>query len=494
MSDAGEHAVTAIHELGALELWRLLHARQLSAVQVAEHFLDRIGRVDEAHAFVHVDAELALERARAADAAADRTGIIHGLPFADKDLTPRAGQPAARGSRWLAGTIAEETHPVAQVLDDGGGVVLGRTAAPEFGFAGYTRSALHGPTTLPGHPQLHAGGSSGGAAAAVAQGLLPFAPGSDGGGSIRIPAATCGLVGLKPTRGRVPAQGGVGTVGGLTTAGAIARSVIDVGLLTDALIGRVNGVTLHPLTLRAPEHDEGSLLAAAMRGQGRFRVAVLTGGTPWDATDDIRIAPEATDAVDAAIALLEAVGHEVGEVALPDASGGLGVPGVAGYPAAFTDLWRGGAASIGVPQDERHLLEPLARWIIDSSDALTAGGLARAQLWATEFERRVLAAFAPWDAVLTPTTALTPRPLDWYPADDGEADFRAQVLHTPHTSFVNLTGLPAITLPVHQTAEGLPMGVQLIGRPGEEATLLAIGRQLERRVPWTQRVVARMAP
>ncbi|MDR7233022.1 amidase [Agrococcus sp. BE272] len=476
--------MSALHEQGALDLWRLLHARDVSAVEVAQHFLERIERVDDAHAFVHVDAELALARARAVDDADDRTGLIHGLPFADKDLTQRAGQPATFASRWMAGNVADATDPVAQVLDDAGGVTLGRTAAPELGFAGYTRSALHGATTLPGHPGLHAGGSSGGAAAAVAQGLLPFAPGSDGGGSIRIPAATCGLVGLKPTRGRIPAQGGVGTIGGLVTAGAIARSVIDVALLTDALIGRVNGVAPHGLTLRAPERDDGSLLAAAVRGQGRYRIAVMTGGTPWDETDDIRISPEATAAVDATVAALTAFGHEVGEVALPDASG---------YPEAFTALWRGGAAAAPIARERRHLLEPLARWIVETSDGLTAGGLARAQLWATAFERRVLAAFAPWDAVLTPATALTPRPLDWYP-EDGEADFRHQVLHTPHTSFVNVTGLPAIALPVHRTAEGLPMGVQLIGRPGEEATLLAIGRQLERRIPWTQRVVDAMRP
>ncbi|WP_306231474.1 amidase [Agrococcus beijingensis] len=478
--------MTAIHELGALDLWRLLHARELSAVEVAEHFLERIERLDEANAFVHVDRELALRQARAADEADDRTGIIHGLPFADKMLTRRAGQPAAMGSRWLEGAVADVTDPMARVLDTGGGVVLGRTAAPEFGFAGYTRSALHGSTTLPGRPDLHAGGSSGGAAAAVAQGLLPFAPGSDGGGSIRIPAATCGLVGLKPTRGRVPAHGGVGTVGGLVTAGAIGRSVMDVALLTDALIGRVNGDTPHELTLRPPEHDDGSLLAAAVRGEGRYRIAVMT-GTPWDATHDIRIAPEANAAVEVALAALEAFGHELGEVALPDATG---------YADAFTALWRGGAAAIGVPRAERGRLEPLARWIIDTSDELGAGGLAKAQLWASAFERRVLAAFAPWDAVLTPATALTPRPLDWYPIDDGEADFDRQVLHTPHTSFVNVTGLPAIALPVHQAAtddgDALPMGVQLIGRPGEEATLLAIGRQLERRIPWKQRALARI--
>jgi len=484
--------VSAIHELGALDLWRLLHARQLSAVEVAEHFLDRIDRLDEANAIVHVDAELALARARAVDDADDRTGLIHGLPFADKDLTRRAGQPASLGSRWQEGVIADVTDPVASVLDAAGGVVLGRTAAPELGFAGYTRSALHGATTLPGHPGLHAGGSSGGAAAAVAQGLLPFAPGSDGGGSIRIPAATCGLVGLKPTRGRIPANGGVGQVGGLVTAGAIGRSVMDVALLTDALIGRVNGVTPHALTLRSPERDDGSLLAAAVRGEGRFRIAVMT-GTPWDASHDIRTAPEADDAVATAIRALEAFGHEIGEVALPDASGFLGV---SGYAEAFTALWRGGAATVPIAREYRHLLEPLARWIIDASDGLTAGGLATAQLWATELERRVLAAFAPWDAVLTPATALTPRPLDWYP-QDGEADFDAQVLHTPHTSFVNMVGLPAIALPVHRTAptaDGVPMGVQLIGRPGQEATLLAIGRQLERRIPWTQRVVTAMRP
>ncbi|WAC66391.1 amidase [Agrococcus sp. SL85] len=475
--------MTAIHELGALELWRLLHARELSAVEVAEHQLERIGRLDEANAFVHVDPELALLRARAADDAEDRTGLLHGVPFADKHLGMRAGQPADLASLAFAGRVGDATDPVAGVLDAAGGVTLGRTAAPELGFAGYTRSALHGTTTLPGHPHLHAGGSSGGAAAAVAQGLVPFAPGSDGGGSIRIPAATCGLVGLKPTRGRIPAQGGVGQVGGLVTAGPIARSVIDAALLADALIGRVNGRVPHTTTLRSPEHDDGSLLAAAVRGEGRFRVAVLTGGTPWDEVADIRIAPEASDAVAATIAALEAAGHEVGEVALPDATG---------YAAAFTALWQGGAATVPVPREERHLLEPLARWIIEGSDHLGAGGLASAQLWATDFERRVLAAFAPWDAVLTPATALTPRPLEWYPFEDGEADFHAQVLHTPHTSFVNLTGLPAITLPVSRTGDGLPMGVQLIGRPGEEATLLAIGRQLERRIPWERRVVDRM--
>ncbi|WP_344343180.1 amidase [Agrococcus versicolor] len=473
--------MTALHELSAIDLWDALHRRRVSAREVAEHFLARID-ADASNAFVTVTPEAALARADAIDAADDRTPVILGLPFADKDLVQRAGVRTQFGSRAREGFVPTVSDPMAVVLDEAGGVSLGKTATPELGFAGHTSSALTGHTTLPGRPDLGAGGSSGGAAAAVAAGLLPFAPGSDGGGSVRIPAAVCGLVGLKPSRGRVPAHSGVGQIGGLSVAGPIARTVIDAALLMEAMLGRVNGVVPHRTTLRSPEHDQGSLLAAAMRGEGRYRIAVLE-GTPWDDAVDVVIAQEARDAIAVAVRELDRAGHALEELAMPP---------LPGYAEVFARIWQFGAASVPFDDRQLSLVEPLTRWLVEEGRRLTAVDVGRAVSQATAFERTIVGAFAPFDAVLTPTAALPPRPLDWY-GDDPEGSFQQQVRHTPQTSFVNVAGLPAITLPVHVTAEGLPMGAQLIGRPGEEATLLAIGRQLERRIPWEQRTLARFA-
>lgn len=464
--------MTALHELTALDLWDALHRRRVSAREVAEHYLARIDR-DATNAFVTVTADAALARADAIDAADDRTPVILGLPFADKDLVQRAGVPTQFGSRAREGFVPTASDPIVEVLDAAGGVSLGKTATPEFGFSGHTSSALTGHTTLPGRPDLGAGGSSGGAAAAVAAGLLPFAPGSDGGGSIRIPASVCGLVGLKPSRGRVPAHSGLGQIGGLSVAGPIARTVRDAALLMEAMLGRVNGVVPHRTTLRSPELDGGSLLAAATRGEGRFRIAVLE-GTPWDDAVDVTISQDARDAVAVAVRELGALGHDLDELAMP---------ALPGYADTFATLWRFGAAGIPFTDAQRERVEPLTRWLADAGRALTPGEVAQGVALFTAYERTVVTAFAPYDAVLTPTTALPARPLDWY-GDDPEESFRQQVRHTPHTSFVNVSGLPAITLPVHETADGLPMGAHLIGRPGEESTLLAIGRQLERRIPW----------
>lgn len=475
--------MTALHEHSALELWELLHRREVSVHDLTTAVLERIDRLDTHGAFVHVDGERALRRAIELDAASDRTPVIFGLPFADKDLTQRAGVPTRFGSAARADFVPENTDRIAEVLDAAGGVSVGKTATPEFGLSGYTSSAVSGETTIPGHPGFGAGGSSGGAAAAVAAGLLPFAPGSDGGGSIRIPAAWCGLVGLKPSRGRIPAHSGAGQVGQLSVAGPIARTVADAALLAEAMLGRVNGRVMHDTTLRSPEHDDGSLVAAAVRGEGRFRVAVLH-GTPWDEAFDVVVAPEARAAVDIAVAGLSAAGHAIDELAMP---------ALPRYADVFRVLWQFGAASIPLTTQDRALLTPLTRWLVEHGMRITPAELGAAIAQTAEFERTVLRAFRPFDAVLTPTTALPPRPVGWY-GDDPEQNFAKQVLATPHTSFVNVAGLPAITLPVHRTAEGHAMGAQLIGRPGEETTLLALGRQLERRIPWRERVEAGFLP
>jgi amidase len=265
----------------------------------------------------------------------------------------------------------------------------------------------------------------------------------------------------------------VDRLAGLPVPGPLARSVADAAMLLDALVSSGS----YPFTLRAPRWDGGAFMNAAVRGEGRFQLAVMT-TSPWDDAYDIRIAPEASAALALAIGELDALGHGIEDLALePDDR----------YSPAFRTVWQAGAAGIPAEGEQLALLEPLTQWLVAKGRELTARQLAEALFTLADYERSVIRQFAHVDAVLTPALALTPRPIGWYDAEDGEHNFAQQVQYTPFTSFVNVSGLPAITLPVHVSDAGLPMGVQLIGRPGGEATLLALGAQLERRLHWEAR-------
>ena len=350
---------------------------------------------------------------------------------------------------------------------------LGKTNTPEFGLPSYTENLVGPPARNPYDTTLGAGGSSGGAAVAVAAGLLPFAPGSDGGGSIRIPAAACGLVGVKPSRGLIPSGTGIDKLAGLVVPGPIARTVADAAMLLDAMVAGGE----YPFTLRAPRWEGGALLNAAVRGEGRYQLAVMT-TSPWDCAYDIRVSPEATAALDLAVRELDALGHGIDSLELePDES----------YSPAFRTVWQAGAAGIPAEGAALDMVEPLTQWLVGKGRELSARQLSEALAALTQFERSVLRQFAGFDAVITPALAMTPRPIGWYDAEDGERNFAQQVQYTPFTSFVNVSGLPAITLPVAVTDGGLPMGVQLVGRPGGEHVLLALGAQLERRLRWQDR-------
>ena len=466
-----------LHHLSAQEQWDWLQRGEITPLELTEHYLARIERWNaEIGAFTTVTAEAARARAAAIDSV-PRTALLWGLPSGDKDLWRRAGVRTTFGSRLRESFVPDASDEIVEVLDAAGAISLGKTAAPEFGMPSYTENRVGPATVTPWDTSRGAGGSSGGAAAAVAAGLLPFAPGSDGGGSVRIPAAATGLIGLKPSRGLVPAGSGQESLAGLVVPGPLARSVADAALLLDAMIGRVNGRIPHPFTLRAPEDHDGDLLGAAVRGEGRFQIGVMT-TTPWDDAYEIALDPSARDALAVAVRELAAVGHGLEDLALrPDPT----------YAPAFRTIWQAGAAGIPAEGGDLELLEPLTRWLVERGRALSARDLARALAQLTAYERSVIAQFAHVDAVLTPALAQEPRPIGWYDAEDGERNFAQQVEYTPYTSFANVTGLPAITLPVHLTDDGLPMGVQLIGRPGGEATLLAIGRQLERRLRWQRR-------
>lgn len=463
-----------LHHLSALEQRDWLHRGDITPTELVSHYLARIESLNgSVGAFTTVTADAALARAASLESHGHTAAPLWGLPLGDKDLSNRAGVRTTFGSRAFEHFVPEVSDPIVTVLDDTGAVSLGKTNAPEFGMPSYTESLVAPAARSPYDLNLGAGGSSGGAAAAVAAGLLPVAPGSDGGGSIRIPAAACGLVGLKPSRGLVPAASGLLSLGGLVTAGPIARSVGDAAMLLDALVEN----RPFAFATQAPRWDGGALLNAAMRGEGRFQIGVL-GSSPWDSFTDIVVSREAQAAVDVAIRELDRMGHGIDSATLtpwPE------------YAAHFRTLWQAGAATIPVEGAELELLEPLTRWLVESGRSLSARSLAEALAALSAFESRVIREFAPFDAILTPALALSPRPVGWFDADNPERNFEQQVQFTPFTSFVNVCGLPAITLPVAQTAEGVPMGVQLIGRPGGEHVLLALGAQLERRLQWQRR-------
>ncbi|KQV24714.1 amidase [Yonghaparkia sp. Root332] len=463
-----------LHHLTALEQWEWLHAGRVSPSELLEHYLARVERLNPAvGALTVVEPERARARAREVESSVPPTAPLWGLPIADKELVPRAGQRTSYGSRLHADAIATDSHELVEQLDAAGAVSVGASAAPEYGLASYTESLIAPPARNPYDLARGAGGSSGGAAAAVAAGLLPVAPGSDGGGSIRIPAAACGLVGLKPSRGRLPGGSGLDRLAGLVVPGPIARTVADAALLLDALAT----ATPWEFATRAPSPHDGPFLGAAVRGEGRFQLGVMT-SSPWDAWTDIGIAPEARAALEEAVTELAALGHGVEEISLdaePD------------YGPHFRTVWMAGAAGIPARTDaELALLEPLTAWLVERGRALPVDRLLESLAWLTGFERRVIRRFSSVDVVVTPAVAMTPRPLGWYDAGDAERNFEQQVQYTPWTSFVNVSGLPALTLPVGLTSgdsaePGLPMGIQLIGRPGGEADLLALGAQWERR-------------
>lgn len=477
-----------LHHLTAQEQWDWVRRREVTAVELVEHHLRRIDGVGPAlGAFARVDADRALHAARRIDADGQGAAPLSGVPLAEKELARRAGTVSGSGSRLFADRPASTSDAITTAIDATGAVVLGATTAPEFGLTGFTEPAGRPAARNPYDTGTGAGGSSGGAAAAVAAGLVPFAVGSDGGGSIRIPAATCGVVGVKPSRGRVPAQGGHGSLGGLTTAGPIARTIADAAMLLDALVAPTGRLVPTPTALVAPgsaETGEPGFLGAAIRGEGRFSIGMLRGSV-WDDEVEIRLDPANAAAVDRAAAALDDLGHGREEVRLPGED----------YAEFFRVLWQASATTIPAhTAAELDLLEPYTRELVLRGRALPAERVVAALAGAAAFERRTIATFAAFDAVLTPSLALPPRPPGWFTADpDVGAVFDRQVQAAPYSSFVNVAGLPAITVPVGdvvpagESDAGSPAGVQLIGRPGGEATLFAIARQLERRFDWPHR-------
>lgn len=455
--------MTRLHDLSLRAQVEALRAGELSAVDLTAHYLARIGRFTDLGAFAEITPDAAHHRA-AQLAASSARGPLWGVPLADKDLVARAGVPTRYGSRSRAHLVPVASDPLAAALDAAGAVNVGKTSTSEFGLTGFTEPLIHAPARDPWRLSAGAGGSSGGAAVAVAAGLLPAAVGSDGGGSIRIPSATVGVVGLKPSRGRLPIGSGFDSPDGLAVTGPITRTVGDAALLLDALVG------LAPFTYATAAPGAGPFVDAAAREPGRLRIGMTT-VSPWDDDEDIRLHPDARSAFDTAGAWLGDAGHDVADAAWHPF----------GYASLFHVLWRASAARIPLSEDDMTLVEPLTAWLVREGRRLSSlellGGLAAARA----FERRTIADFARFDAVLTPALAQAPQPVGSYAGHSPERTFAMQVEYAPYSSFVNVAGLPALTLPLTTDPTGHPVSAQLIGRPGGEAALLSLAAQLEAR-------------
>jgi amidase len=460
-----------LHDLTALEQGAALRAREVSSAELVDHYLARVQRLsDTVGAFVTVTADLARSQAVLADAGVgDRSSPLYGVPTAVKDLTATAGVRTEFGSAAMAGNVPEVSDEVVLRLEAAGMVSLGKTTTPEFGSPCYTEPDNAPPARTPWDLDRMAGGSSGGAAAAVAAGLVPVAQGSDGGGSIRIPASCCGLFGLKPSRGRISGGPVYGDPVGLGTAGALARTVRDAAALLDTMAGPAVGDPFW-----APPAS-GSFLAACDRPPGRLRIARFAEPVIADAP----VHPECLQAYQDASALLASLGHDVEDVDVP-------VPPEA--VATFETCWSVLTALSVAPPGTEHLLRPLTRWLQDRGRTVSgpAFGLAVGEL--RRIAARALRALAPYDAVLTPTLAQPPLLVGELRDDaDPARDFENQKRFTPWSSAWNLTGMPAVSLPLHRTGAGLPVGVMLAARPAEEQLLLALSAQVEEAAPWSGR-------
>lgn len=430
-------------------------------VDVVDHFLQVIEQKNpDINALVHLDAERAREQAARCDTEGSRISALAGLPTADKDLVQRAGMPTRYGTAVTSQDNSDVSDPMALWVDAVGAISVGKTSTSEFGMSASTEARASGPTRNPHDLSRIAGGSSGGAAAAVAAGMLPFAPGSDGGGSVRIPAWACGITGWKPSRGLIPAGSGFEYLAGLVVPGLLTQSASDLKLIAELL---TRG-ELHWSTRAGTDWQELEVSARRPLRIGRTTMS------PWPSDWGVTPSAEALVAWEQAGSALGAAGHEVVDLEwAPDPS----------YADHFFSVWVANASQIPVPDDKVAGLEPLTQFLIERGRALPASELARALAALKAFEHDTISAFSGVDVVLTPGLAMEPPEIGWFHETDPEENFRQQVAFTPWSSFVNVSGLPALAMPVTSASSGLPMGVQLVGRPGGDPEIIRLAVELE---------------
>lgn len=465
-------------QLDGMALADLVRRREVTAAELVEEAIARIERHNGTLNAVILELfERARESARR-QSAADEAGPFQGVPFLLKDiLGDLRGVPSTSGTRVLQGVPMPEDAELTRRFLRAGLIPLGKTNVPELGTMPTTEPLAYGPARNPWNPDHSTGGSSGGSAAAVAAGFVPLAHANDGGGSIRIPASCCGLVGMKPTRGRNPLGPLYGDLmGGFVCEHVVSRSVRDSAALLDCTAGPGLG---DPYCAPPAERP---FLEELEREPGRLRIAV------WPRNLDGRaIHPDCAEAVSGAARLLESLGHDVEEAVFRVDMERLREP--------FMTVWSAGAVATvdammqalgreALPED----FEPATWTLYEAGLAVSGGRYLGAITRIQQMAREVAGFFEGYDVWVSPTLAKPPVPI-------GELDTRKpwaelQPLlddYLPFTPLFNATGQPAVSLPLHWNASGLPIGVQIVGRFGDEGLLFRLAAQLERAQPWLDR-------
>jgi amidase len=454
---------------------------EISARELVEASLSGIEHLNgDLNAFVTLCGERALAEADKIEAGDTRP--LAGIPIAIKDLVA-----LTEGVRTTMGMAAmEEWVPAADSalvrrLREAGAIVVGKTNTPEMGILPVTEPQRFGPARNPWDTSRTTGGSSGGSAAAVASGMVPVAHANDGGGSIRIPASCCGLVGLKPSRGRVSLAPEFSEfAGAVAIEGCVSRNVADTALILDVISGYEPGDPYWTPPPAAPFID------AVERNPGTLRIAYAT-ATPTGAPVD----DECAAAVVRTAELLESLGHSVQE-APPFTD--------EGYVENFIKIWTAGVADEfhtygrlrGQPLDLEKL-EPLTREMVALADSWKATDYLAALDYLRQMARQLVGIWSDIDVLVTPTVAQPPLPIGGLAPHEGEPALQwllNAAAWVPFTPVWNVTGQPAISLPLHESTDGLPIGVQLVGPPAGEELLLALSAQLETASPWHERRAA----
>mgnify|MGYP001285664006 FL=1 len=479
-----EHSLTALRDM--------LRRRQISSTELTRHCLDRISEHRNLNAFITIDEPGAMAAATAADKRLGQgeQGLLTGIPIAHKDIFCTKGMLTTCGSKMLETFVSPYDATVVQRLDQEGVVLVGKTNMDEFAMGSSNETSFFGSVKNPWDPKRVPGGSSGGSAAAVAAGLVPGATGTDTGGSIRQPAAFCGLTGLKPSYGRVSRYGMIAFASSLDQGGPITRSAEDAALMLTCMAG------FDPrdsTSIDAPAPELSSMLNIDLKG--------LRLGLPKEFFDD-SVQGDILEKVRESVAIFERLGATLVDVSLPNSAAGIPCYYVIAPAEASSNLSRFDGVRFGHrSQDAGELLdlyensraegfgEEVKRRILIGTYALSAGYYDAYYLKAQKI-RRVIAqdfatAFEQCDIIIGPTSPTTA-----FPIGEKTQDPVAMYLNDIFTNTVNLAGLPGLSIPCGFDAAGLPVGMQLIGRFMDEASLLGLAHQFQLETNWHQSVPA----